>query len=220
MRATTPAPNPRKVTPSHWQTRVRSRLSWKIDPGCRLTPAILPRCHRGPALLAFDLCMYDVSSGSRAAFQQSMATSALSPEPVVGLAVANARRSFKRWFVIMTLLGSSTARHLLDLGGDIAGNGLSRLFMTIAAAFAELERDRIRERITRHAAVVRISRWRRWRARSRRGRTGGDRKGEADEGQGQEPAVHCRHACAGRPQAQSGERAADAGAVVTGRQPV
>jgi DNA invertase Pin-like site-specific DNA recombinase len=37
--------------------------------------------------------------------------------------------------------------HLLDLGGDIAGNGLSRLFMTIAAAFAELERDRIRERI-------------------------------------------------------------------------
>ena len=28
------------------------------------------------------------------------------------------------------------------------GNGLSRLFMTIAAAFAELERDRIRERIT------------------------------------------------------------------------
>jgi len=38
--------------------------------------------------------------------------------------------------------------HLLDLGGDIAGNRLSRLFMTIAAAFAELERDRIRERIT------------------------------------------------------------------------
>src|SRR5262249_5692649 len=38
--------------------------------------------------------------------------------------------------------------HLLDLGGDIAGNGMSRLFMTIAAAFAELERDRIRERIS------------------------------------------------------------------------
>jgi len=38
--------------------------------------------------------------------------------------------------------------HLLNLGGDIAGNGLSRLFMMIAAAFAELERDRIRERIT------------------------------------------------------------------------
>lgn len=37
--------------------------------------------------------------------------------------------------------------HLLDLGGDIAGNGLAKLFLTIAAAFAEAERDRIRERI-------------------------------------------------------------------------
>lgn len=38
--------------------------------------------------------------------------------------------------------------HLLDLGGDISGNGLSKLFLTIAAAFAEAERDRIIERIT------------------------------------------------------------------------
>lgn len=37
--------------------------------------------------------------------------------------------------------------HLIDLGGDISGNGLSRLFLTIAAAFAEAERDRIRERV-------------------------------------------------------------------------
>lgn len=37
---------------------------------------------------------------------------------------------------------------LLDLGGDISGNGLSKLFLTIAAAFAEAERDRIKERIT------------------------------------------------------------------------
>jgi DNA invertase Pin-like site-specific DNA recombinase len=36
---------------------------------------------------------------------------------------------------------------LLDLGGDISGNGMSKLFLTIAAAFAEAERDRIRERI-------------------------------------------------------------------------
>ena len=39
------------------------------------------------------------------------------------------------------------APHLLDLGGDTSGNGLSKLFLTIAAAFAEAERDRIRERI-------------------------------------------------------------------------
>lgn len=36
---------------------------------------------------------------------------------------------------------------MLDLGGDISGNGLSKLFLTIAAAFAEAEKDRIRERI-------------------------------------------------------------------------
>lgn len=38
--------------------------------------------------------------------------------------------------------------HLLDLGGDISGNGLGKLFLTIAAAFAEAERDRIRARIS------------------------------------------------------------------------
>jgi putative DNA-invertase from lambdoid prophage Rac len=36
---------------------------------------------------------------------------------------------------------------LIDLGGDVTGNGMSRMFMTVAAAFAEAERDRIRERI-------------------------------------------------------------------------
>lgn len=45
------------------------------------------------------------------------------------------------------LKGRRVKLHLLDLGGDIAGNGLSRLFLTIAAAFAEAERDRIRERV-------------------------------------------------------------------------
>lgn len=37
--------------------------------------------------------------------------------------------------------------HLLDLGGDVADSGIAKLFLTIAAAFAEAERDRIRERI-------------------------------------------------------------------------
>jgi DNA invertase Pin-like site-specific DNA recombinase len=35
---------------------------------------------------------------------------------------------------------------LIDLGGDVC-NGLAKMFLTIAAAFAEAERDRIRERI-------------------------------------------------------------------------
>ena len=50
--------------------------------------------------------------------------------------------------VVENLKGRGVKLHLLDLGGDIAGNGLSKLFLTIAAAFAEAERDRIRERIS------------------------------------------------------------------------
>lgn len=37
--------------------------------------------------------------------------------------------------------------HLLDLGGDVTGNGVSKMFFTIVAAFAEFERDRTAERI-------------------------------------------------------------------------
>ena len=49
--------------------------------------------------------------------------------------------------MVEELKARNVALHLLDLGGDISGNGLSKLFLTIAAAFAEAERDRIRERI-------------------------------------------------------------------------
>jgi DNA invertase Pin-like site-specific DNA recombinase len=38
--------------------------------------------------------------------------------------------------------------HLLDLGGDVSGDGMAKLFLTIAAAFAEAERARIRERVS------------------------------------------------------------------------
>lgn len=49
--------------------------------------------------------------------------------------------------VVEDLKGRGIKLHLLDLGGDISGNGLSKLFLTIAAAFAEAERDRIIERV-------------------------------------------------------------------------
>jgi DNA invertase Pin-like site-specific DNA recombinase len=48
--------------------------------------------------------------------------------------------------VVESLKGKGVKLHFLDLGGDIACNGISKLFLTIAAAFAA-ERDRIRERI-------------------------------------------------------------------------
>src|SRR3954447_1823375 len=36
---------------------------------------------------------------------------------------------------------------MIDLGGDVCGNGISKMVFTILAAVAEGERDRIRERI-------------------------------------------------------------------------
>ena len=37
--------------------------------------------------------------------------------------------------------------HMIDLGGDVIGNGISKMVFTILAAVAEGERDRLRERI-------------------------------------------------------------------------
>jgi DNA invertase Pin-like site-specific DNA recombinase len=48
--------------------------------------------------------------------------------------------------VVQRFREQGVALHLLDVGGDVA-NGHGKLFMTIVAAFAEAERDRIRERI-------------------------------------------------------------------------
>lgn len=36
------------------------------------------------------------------------------------------------------------ALHMIDLGGDVTGNGISKLVFTILSAVAENERDRIR----------------------------------------------------------------------------
>ena len=38
--------------------------------------------------------------------------------------------------------------HMIDLGGDVTGNGVSKLVFTILSAVAEAERDRTRERIS------------------------------------------------------------------------
>lgn len=49
--------------------------------------------------------------------------------------------------VVELMRERGVALHMIDLGGDVSGNGLSRMFLTVAAAFAEAERDRIRERV-------------------------------------------------------------------------
>ena len=50
--------------------------------------------------------------------------------------------------VLEQLRALHVSLHMLDLGGDVTGNGISRLVFTILSAVAEAERDRIRERIT------------------------------------------------------------------------
>jgi putative DNA-invertase from lambdoid prophage Rac len=49
--------------------------------------------------------------------------------------------------VLEELKDQGISLHLIDLGGDVTGNGISKMVFTILAAVAEGERDRIRERI-------------------------------------------------------------------------
>jgi DNA invertase Pin-like site-specific DNA recombinase len=49
--------------------------------------------------------------------------------------------------VLSRLKERDVALHMIDLGGDVTGNGISKLVFTILSAVAEAERDRIRERV-------------------------------------------------------------------------
>jgi putative DNA-invertase from lambdoid prophage Rac len=49
--------------------------------------------------------------------------------------------------VLAQIKKRGVALHMIDLGGDTTGNGISKLVFTILSAVAEAERDRIRERI-------------------------------------------------------------------------
>jgi putative DNA-invertase from lambdoid prophage Rac len=82
--------------------------------------------------------------------------------------------------VLEELKAQGVALHMLDLGGDVLGSGVSKLVFTILAAVAENERERIRERIRevktppcragrlrRRQAAVRLQRGR-WPARAER----------------------------------------------------
>jgi putative DNA-invertase from lambdoid prophage Rac len=61
-------------------------------------------------------------------------------------------RMFRSALDALAVLGELKARgvslHMIDLGGDTTGNGVSKLVFTILSAVAEAERDRTRERIT------------------------------------------------------------------------
>lgn len=49
--------------------------------------------------------------------------------------------------VLGRLKKQDVSLHMIDLGGDVTGDGISKLVFTILSAVAEAERDRIRERV-------------------------------------------------------------------------
>jgi DNA invertase Pin-like site-specific DNA recombinase len=51
--------------------------------------------------------------------------------------------------VIEGLKARGVSLRLIDVGGDVSGNGMAKIFLRVTALFAEIERDRIRERISR-----------------------------------------------------------------------
>ena len=61
-------------------------------------------------------------------------------------------RLFRSALDALEVLGRLKARgialHMIDLGGDVTDNGISKLVFTILSAVAEAERDRIRERVS------------------------------------------------------------------------
>src|SRR6266478_1205973 len=72
-------------------------------------------------------------------------------------------RMFRSSLDALNVLGDLKERgialHMIDLGGDVTGNGISKLVFTILSAVAENERDRIRERVReakRHRASQRL----------------------------------------------------------------
>ncbi len=49
--------------------------------------------------------------------------------------------------VLDNMRAGGISLHMIDLGGDVTGNGISKLVFTILSAVAEAERDRTRERV-------------------------------------------------------------------------
>jgi DNA invertase Pin-like site-specific DNA recombinase len=74
---------------------------------------------------------------------------ALKPEDIV--ITAKLDRMFRSALDALDILAKLKERrislHMIDLGGDVCSNGISKLVFTILSAVTEAERDRIRERV-------------------------------------------------------------------------
>lgn len=73
-------------------------------------------------------------------------------KPGDAVITAKLDRMFRSALDALDVLGqlkqAGISLHMIDLGGDTTGNGVSKLVFTILSAVAEAERDRTRERIT------------------------------------------------------------------------
>ena len=71
----------------------------------------------------------------------------LKPGDVIITPKLDRRSALNALGVLEGLKEQGVSLHMIDLGGDVTGNGISKLVFTILSAVAEAERDRIRERI-------------------------------------------------------------------------
>lgn len=75
------------------------------------------------------------------------------------LVVAKLDRLFRSALDALTIVEDLRQRgvslHMIDLGGDVSASAMAKLFLTISAAFAEAERDRIKERVQSTCADLR-----------------------------------------------------------------
>lgn len=73
-------------------------------------------------------------------------------QPGDALVTPKLDRMFRSALDALDVMGSlrdrGIALHMIDLGGDVTGDGHAKLIFTILAAVAEAERDKVRERVT------------------------------------------------------------------------
>jgi putative DNA-invertase from lambdoid prophage Rac len=103
--------------------------------------------------LAIDRCFVERGvSGAKPLSDRPEGTALLAVlQPGDVVITSKLDRMFRSALDALEVLGQLQKRgislHMIDLGGDVTGNGISKLVFTILSAVAEAERDRIRERV-------------------------------------------------------------------------